>query len=83
MGVNLVAQSDVGSQRENTVKGSQHLFSLALTSESVTRMAYHTDAFAVAGVASLSEPNMVRLLEACDTLASIVAEIRAAREVQS
>lgn len=65
------------------MKGSQHLFSLALTSESVTRMAYRSDAFAVAGSADLAESNMVRLLEACDTLESIVAEIRKAREVQS
>ena len=65
------------------MKGSQHLIPLALASESVTRGAYRVDVMAAYGVGEHGERNMVRLLEACDTLAAIVAEIRSAREVQS
>lgn len=73
----------MGSLRENTVKGSQHLIQLALASEAVTRGAYRVDVMAAYGVEEHGERNMVRLLDACDTLESIVAEIRKAREVQS
>lgn len=65
------------------MKGSQHLIPLALASEAVTRGAYRVDVMATYPNGEHAERNMVRLLEACDTLSSIVAEIRAAREVQS
>lgn len=65
------------------MKGSQHLIPLALASEAVTRGAYRVDVMAIYPNGEHAERNMVRLLEACDTLAAIVAEIRAAREVQS
>lgn len=65
------------------MKGSQHLIPLALASEAVTRGSYRVDVMATYQNGEHAERNMVRLLEACDTLAAIVAEIRAAREVQS
>lgn len=64
------------------MKGSQHLFGLAMAAESVTRLAYRTDVMAAYRV-DQAERNMTMTLEACDTLESIIAEIRAAREVQS
>lgn len=64
------------------MKGSQHLFSLAMAAESVTRLAYRTDVMATYRVDG-ADRNMAMTLEACDTLEAIVAEIRAAREVQS
>lgn len=53
-----------------------------MAAESVTRLAYRTDVMAAYRV-DQAERNMTMMLEACDTLESIIAEIRAAREVQS